>query len=260
MTPKILMMAASCVAVSTALAGCGAPSDVDAATLNGYSATDFLFSGQLCDSDQFMRGVTGEGMAVCAQDQVGQTATGDATTLDGMDSNEFVAVSGDSMTGPLTVPAVSYTAPQKSWASVGPAAFTARFSSDSVLKHLGQGEVYIEPGGSFVGGLVAGIQLPHGAQVLEFKAYWADTDGAADVTTSLYAYDATDGSSVEMATIASSGSGGRGSASTTSIATDFDVHLVDNENLSYAVMAFGTNPDVRFGGAAVHYQVTHPVP
>ena len=111
--------------------------------------------------------------------------------------------------------------PVEGWVSISAPAFTTpQPASDGAL---------ILAGGAYHGGgeLLASIQLPHGAQILEMTADIHDDDGSQNVTVALYRA-ALGEPGQTIAVVHSSGSSGHDTWSTTAISAGAEI--VDNEN------------------------------
>ncbi len=188
-------------------------------------------------------------------------ATLNADLLDGNHSSAFAAashnhdaayvnVTGDTMSGVLTVPRVAYTAPRTQYFMVGGEGFVPG-SDVPYVNTYGNGGAYIVSGS---GALVAPVHLPQGAVVTQFKVFFYDTS-TSDMTVSLDLAYVTGGGYAPMAQVTSSGISGYGSRSTTSIS----YNPIDNTNGSYCVYAYSSAWDggkLMIKGALVTYTIS----
>jgi hypothetical protein len=193
----------------------GAGSGLDADTLDGIDSTGFLATnGKAADSE----------------------------LLDGIDSAGFLKTTGGTLTGTLTGPRFEFSAPQTHYLTLGGADFTARDSQEGVLKEVGNGGVAVQ---SVVGpdfGLVAPVHLPDGAIVTSMTAYYEDLDNPEDITVRLARDTIGNTGYFFMAEVQSSGSGGDGSGTDSTIAFS----QVNNQLGSLSVTAQNTAGSTRW--------------
>ena len=173
----------------------------------------------------------------------GQVAAGDH-----QHDSRYVKISGDTMTGNLTVPRVNYSTPHEQYFIVGSEGF-APGSNVDYTNTYGNGGAYISSGS---GALVAPVHLPQGARVTALKVYFNDT-AAGDMSVWLARQFMTGGGYSIMADVSSAGVSGYGDRSTTSISGP----LVDNLFTSYHIYAWSTtwSSDLRIKGALVTYEM-----
>ena len=139
------------------------------------------------------------------------------------------------------------TFPVEGWASVNAAAFTASTYIQDV-------EIFGYAASSVsTGTVLAGIQLPHGAEILELQALVTDNDGADEITVSLRA--AYIGTTGLVASVSSSGTPAEDVILTTTIAPSF--RIVDNESFTYYLEVSGAwgNPSPFIKGVMVRYRL-----
>jgi hypothetical protein len=119
------------------------------------------------------------------------------------------------------------TFPIEGWASVPAAAFTAGFpASDDVF-------IFTHATNDTNVNLVAPIQLPHGAEILELKAQLYDASVNGDVAVGLYRVTSNGALSAAASDATSSFSAGDTTLSDTSISAS--EAIVDNENYAYMI-------------------------
>ncbi|HIC89333.1 MAG TPA: hypothetical protein EYP04_08005, partial [Anaerolineae bacterium] len=208
----------------------GLQADAFAATAHTHDAAD-ITSGML-STDRFSAydDLAAEGMIGMGE---GQVAPGNHNhddryyTKSGSDSR-YVNVTGDTMSGSLTVPRVAYTTPRTHYFIVGSEGFLPGSNVD-YYNTYGTGGAYIVSGS---GALVAPVHLPQGAVVTRFKVFFYD-DSSSDMTVYLNRQSMLAGSYTIMAQVSSSGISGYGSRTDTTIA----YATVDNTTSSYLVYA-----------------------
>lgn len=148
------------------------------------------------------------------------------------------------------------TFPVEGWVSIHAAAFTGGSPATDVVTIQDSGAGNASGGGI----LLAPIQLPHGAEVLELKALVEDRDAVVDVevflqrvtfgTTNFVFGDV-------VASVTTSGSPGFVLLSTTSI--DPDMESIDNSTHLYNVTVTGTHgTETRITGVMVRYRLGAP--
>jgi hypothetical protein len=163
-------------------------------------------------------------------------------------NSRYVDVTGDTMSGTLNVPRVSYTAPRTQYFMVGSEGF---FPADNVdyRNAWGNGGAYISSG---LGRLVAPVHLPEGAVVTEFEVFFDDTS-SSDMTVDLQLQGMTGGYAA-LATVSSTGVSGYGSR------TDTSIHnaTIRNRSYSYMVDAYSTSwsSALKIKGALVTYTIS----
>ena len=182
-----------------------------------------------------------------AETKIGTTGTQVAAGNHDHDSR-YVNVTGDAMSGSLTVPAVTYTAPRTHYFVVGGEGFVPGSNVDYVNTY-GNGGAYISSGW---GALVAPVHLPQGAVVTEFKVFFDDTS-ASDMSVLLYLQGMAGGYAL-MAEVASSGASGYYSQTDTTISSA----TIDNTIYSYLIDAYSTawDSNLRIKGALVTYTIS----
>jgi hypothetical protein len=132
------------------------------------------------------------------------------------------------------------TFPIEGWASIPAAAFTGANPDID--------DVSIASGGAANGSsglLYAPIQLPHGAEILEFKINAFDNDPTFDMSAGLYNVNAL-GSAAGIVGVSTAGTPGNTTVATTTIE---GLAIVDNENFAYLI--FLTNADGNPGPVTV---------
>jgi len=133
------------------------------------------------------------------------------------------------------------TFPIEGWASVPAGAFTGQIpATDDVLVGT------VAANNTAEGNLFAPIQLPHGAEILEFRAGVSDSNDTVDITVTLHRV-ATTANWLMAASVGTAGfDGGDVTLSTMTITPGAEI--VDNENYAYYVQvtdtAFGDGPFV----------------
>ena len=141
-----------------------------------------------------------------------------------------VNLAGDTMTGPLTVPTVQYSAPRQHSVTVPAEAFTSR-QGQPVKKGLGNGEAYISAAG--FGGIVAPLYVPDGATITGFTAYLKDS-AAGDLQIVAYMHSL------------GGGYGNIGTVTSTNVSgvQPFDspalAHVVQYQSSGYMIMAYSS--------------------
>jgi hypothetical protein len=187
-------------------------SNLNADLLDGYHATQFAFSSHNHDS-------------------------------------AYVNVTGDTMTGVLTVPRVDYSSPRTHYFSVASDDFQPRANVDYV-NGGGTGGAYVITSG--YQSLTAPVHLPHGAVVTQFRVYFDDTS-AYDMTVYLSAEYLAGSGYVTMASVNTSGTSGYYNLVDTSISSA----TINNTLYGYHVRAYSGvwNSDLRIKGAVITYTI-----
>jgi hypothetical protein len=172
---------------------------------------------------------------------------------DHLHDERYVNVTGDSMDGPLTVPSVQYSAPRLQVYTVGSEAFVP-WSNVAYQNAGGIGGAYLS--GTFSGMMVAPVHLPQGARIERFRVFFYK-NSVRDLTVELDIQGLAWGGYATIAQVTSAGVAGNGFRETTVI--DQGYAIVDNENNSYLVYAWG-NPwdggNLTVKGAVVYYTIT----
>lgn len=142
------------------------------------------------------------------------------------------------------------TFPIEGWASIPAPAFTpTNPDSDNAA-------IFFNAALNATNGvLVAPIQLPHGAEILELQASGIDNNGAQELTVTLARVD-NGPSSLTIATVESSGSPGNFTVSSTSITAGTEV--VDNENHGYAVLVSNADGSLLVRNVMARYRIGAP--
>jgi len=140
------------------------------------------------------------------------------------------------------------TFPIEGWASIPAAAFTADnpATDTAAIANLAYN--------STDGILVAPIQLPHGAEILELKADVYDADNGASI--SVIVYRVTNTSGVQAVTFATSAvpfQAGFTTVSDTTIAAGTEI--VDNENYTYFLYVTGADGNAAIVDVKVRYRL-----
>lgn len=183
------------------------------------------------------------------------TSAANADKVDGLDATAFaqtghnhdaayVNTTGDTMSGPLAVPRIAYTAPRTHYLTIGSEGFVPGSNVDYVNTY-GQGDAYLYSGS---GALVANVALLQGANVTQLTVYFNDTS-TSDMSVSLDSKPLLAGYFVTMANVTSSGTGGRYSR-TVSVSGK-----IDNVNNSYLIYAWSDswNSNLRLKGVVITY-------
>jgi hypothetical protein len=163
----------------------------------------------------------------------------------------FVNVSGDAMSGSLTVPQVRYSSPRTHYYSVGGEDFMPWNNVDySNSGGCGGASVLTTTGGA---ALVAGVHLPHGAVVTRFTVYFYDTS-VRDLTATLYGQYLSSCGFFPLAELSSSGTGGYYSV----VDTTISYATIDNTSSAYHVKVYGNPWDqysLAIKGAVIQYTI-----
>lgn len=186
-------------------------------------------------------------------------ATLNADMLDGQHSTDFagathnhdaayVNVTGDTMSGVLTLPRVAYTAPRTHYVSVPGEAFNP-WVDVAFGNSGGCGGAYVAASGCHA--LVAPVQLPDGATVNQFTVFFQDTS-SYDMTVTLYRQFYTGCGFVSLAEVNSSGTSGYHSVQDSASA------VVDNTTGGYHVKAYSCNwsSSLLIKGAVIRYTIS----
>lgn len=142
------------------------------------------------------------------------------------------------------------TFPAESWVSVPASAFTSEHPADDAvtLNQRGWNETS--------GVMIAPIALPHGAEILEIRAHFRDTDGSANVSAGLYRIPF-DGLGQEIAGVETSGTPGDIVVGSTVILGDRSI--VDNSVFGYSVLVGGANDaNLAIRNVLVRYRLGAP--
>jgi hypothetical protein len=132
--------------------------------------------------------------------------------------------------------------------------------SAAAFRPTAETQAYLNPGW-WVGttsilGFSASVQLPHGASVEKLTYHYSDSSSTHNGSLSLYRNPMNGSVSDQMASVATSGSGGDGSAFSTSI----DYATVDNSQYSYYLFMVGIDPNrkIKCYGVVIEYTFTEP--
>jgi len=147
---------------------------------------------------------------------------------EGESDSRFVNATGDTMSGALAVPRITYTFPRTHYFVVGSEGFVPGSNVD-YQNTYGNGGAYIVSG---FGALVAPVHLPDGAVVSEFEVFFYD-DSGSDMTVYLN-MQGMSGGYVIMAEVSTSGTPGYASQVDTTISGN----PIDNTVGSYLVYAW----------------------
>jgi len=109
-----------------------------------------------------------------------------ADTLDGKDSADFVAKTGDqTMAGKLTASSFGYSAPKTSYLSIGAVDFVPENSSNTYAG-LASGTLYATPVGGGAQYFLAPVHLPHGALVKSIRFRINDSNAGTEFSAYMY--------------------------------------------------------------------------
>lgn len=177
-----------------------------------------------------------------------------ALTIDQTPGDVALTTDGDVQVG-----SVKYASPRTSYYSVPAAAFSARDASVSnITKHYGNvGACDLN---NAVPGIVAPVNLPHGAEYQAVTFFYNDNDASNDLSLSFWALDATTGYSYLLASHDSSGAPGGTSVTVAPSGSYADLFRpVDNSNSSFFVRATADNwncNDMGVRQVTIEYTVT----
>jgi hypothetical protein len=198
-------------------------------------------------------GLTGGALSGDATLNVNLAGTGSATTTARSDHNHdtaYVNVTGDTMSGTLTLPKVSYTTPREHVTSVSSEAFFPTSNAD-YFNGGGMGGAFKPAGTSDV--LTAALQLPDGATVTKFRVYYYD-NSTQNLDISLDYQSLMVGGYVNMATVITSGASTAYSYLET---TNITNPVIDNINNGYLIWVWPLNTwdggNLRVRGASIFY-------
>ena len=139
------------------------------------------------------------------------------------------------------------TFPVEGWVSVHPTAFNGTYPADDAVLHGAY--VFNDSIGSF---LMTTVPLPHGAQILELKAWVDDTSSANNLTVILNRQDPT--FTCQIASIDSVGDSGPQEPSSTAIQDGCDI--VDNGAYTYFIYVAGSvSASPTLWGVAIRYRL-----
>jgi len=140
------------------------------------------------------------------------------------------------------------TYPIEGWASIPAAAFTADTpATDAVV-------VGTFAQNSDGGTLFAPIQLPHGAEILEFKADVYDEDNGAGIVVYLYQIDP-EGVFTEAASVSTTVPFATGFTTVSNTTIAAGTEIVDNENYAYFVYVTGADGNPVMVDVKVRYRL-----
>lgn len=193
----------------------------------------------------------------------GATVTGlaaggsDADTLDGLDSTDFLQLSGGTMTGNINMGSnditvggdIKWDTPRVSYVSVQGSACVGNY----VINHedLCRGD-----GSANIMTAYYNVSLPHESTITAFRGFFNDSNGSNDIQCRLKSQPTTGTSDNQdvLAIVTSLGSGGYQTFDDTSISYD---PVVDNSNKSYSIECLSTTAsspvDVYIYGLRVTY-------
>jgi hypothetical protein len=161
----------------------------------------------------------------------------------------YVNATGDTMSGTLTVPKITYSPARTRYFSVGGEAFNPG-SNVAYTNTYGMGGAYISSGS---GALVAPVHLPQGAVVTSFKVFFNDTS-TSNMDVYLDCLSLTSGGYSSLANVSSTGISGYGNISDTTITNG----TINNTTCGYTVYAYSTswNSSLKIMGALITYTVS----
>ena len=136
-----------------------------------------------------------------------------------------------------------------SYLSIPPAAFAP---ADEAYQYAQLGQK-LTPNNSSSSAYYAPVSLPHGATVTKLTFYWRDTDGASNAVIALDR-SAFNGFVSTMASAASSGSSGDGSATDSTIASA----TVDNSQYEYILGVTLPSASTSLYGVVIEYTIDRP--
>jgi hypothetical protein len=141
--------------------------------------------------------------------------------------------------------------PVEGWASIPPAAFTAQ-SPDVHDAWIGSTSAS-NASDAF---LLAPIQLPHGAEILELQASGFDSDAGQTLFVTMYRVPNNGGSLQQIAGLSSAGATGDFTVSSTSIGAGWE--SVDNQNHSYVITILNVDGNPYLRNVMVRYRLGAP--
>ena len=229
----------------------------DAASITaGNLSTDRYHAIDDLSAEEYLGNAAGD---IALNNNVKQ-ATLIADMLDGQHSTDFagaahnhdaayVNVTGDTMSGVLTVPRITYTAARTHYVSVPGEAFSPWVNVD-YSNNGGCGGAYVATTGCHA--MVAPVQLPDGATVNQFTAFFYDTS-ANDMTVSLERQSYGGCGYSTVASVSSTGTSGYYSMPTSISAT------IDNTTGGYFVRAYSCywgSSNLMVKGAVIRYTIS----
>ena len=137
--------------------------------------------------------------------------------------------------GDLIANAYRYSSPRTFYHSVTAAAFTSRDGNDIVRKEFGIGGAFMLSGNG-ISGMVAPVDLPHGATITEVTFYYTDNSATTDIDMFLVKYFPGTVSYSTIASASSSGTAGNTNTTTTTISQP----VIDNSNSATMVRVSST--------------------
>ena len=153
--------------------------------------------------------------------------------------------------GEVKADKLSYNTPRTHYLRVGPCDFVPG-SDDTYINGWSQPGAYLLHVGE--GAMVAGVQLPHGATVTKFTAYYRD-NAAGDLTITLHRFFNTGTDWLTMASVATSGTPDYGGGQDPSISDP----VINNLSYSYCVRAYSTSwpgdSTFKVMGAVIEYTI-----
>lgn len=154
-------------------------------------------------------------------------------------------------TGENTFPIIRYSNPRTHYYSIASEAFVAGDSDHGYTNTYGIGGAYLHT--TDAGALVASVNLPHGANVTNFKVYFNDVS-AYDLNVYLQYQSFGVSSYTTMASVKSKGTHGLHSDETSTI----NYSIIDNINKGYNIYVYGSNWDggnLMIEGAVITYTI-----
>ena len=157
-------------------------------------------------------------------------------------------VTGDTLSGVLNVPSIAYTSPRTHTYSLSSEAFVPGSNVD-YFNTYGTGGAYINSGS---GALVAPVNLPDGAVVTMFTAYFYDGSNS-DMSVALQRQGWASSYS-SMASVSSSGTPGYYNASDTTIFSP----TIDNTQYGYLIYAYTAawDANLKIKGVVIQYTLS----
>jgi hypothetical protein len=143
--------------------------------------------------------------------------------------------------GNVKAQAYKYTNPKNYYYNVPAPAFTAKFSTDFVIKGSDWAFIFTGDGS----GLVAPVQLPHGATITSFTAHYTDNSSTQDIIVRLRQIGGT------LATVTSSGTPG----TTEGLVTSFFDPVINNLLHPYSIEVMSTPGGWNTGNLQIRYVV-----
>lgn len=229
----------------------------NADTLAGKSATDFAAASHSHDGSAISSGTIAEtriDSAIARDSEIvpAVIASGQFASATHDHDGTYVNLSGDTMTGELTVPKVNYASPRTHYFVVGSEGFVPG-SNVPYVNTYGNGGAYFTQATS--GAMVAPVHLPHGATITGFQVFYYD-NSASDMTAYLGLQFMTSGGYQFLTSLSTSGASATFRSGAAAINNPI---IVDNTVYSYHVYAYSASwpgtGDLRIKGARITYTI-----